>query len=108
MILGGPAVVITPGVPALMVAAGRPKFVVLVELKNSERNCSLFCSENRKSLNRPRSQLNSRGPRTTFRPELPIEKGPCEVGATKQLVSNQRSLVGFDNLPLQTRSGRDP
>src|SRR5712692_3374906 len=43
-----------------------------------------------------------------FRPELPIEKGPWAVGATKQLVSNQRSLVVLDNVPLQTRSGREP
>ena len=40
------ALVITPGVPALIVAAGRPKFVVFVKLKNSERNCRRFCSAN--------------------------------------------------------------
>src|SRR5262245_4390625 len=105
MMRAGPAVVMTPGVPALMVAAGSPKFVEFVKLKNSERNCNRFCSANWKSLKAPKSQLNSRGPRRTLRPELPIENGPCEDGATKQLVSNQRSRVGLLRAPLQIRSG---
>jgi hypothetical protein len=50
MILAGPALVITPGVPALIVAAGSPKFGLLVKLKNSDRNCNLRFSAKLKSL----------------------------------------------------------
>ena len=44
MILPGAALLITPGVPELMVAAGSPKLAWLNRLKNSLRNCRRHCS----------------------------------------------------------------
>src|SRR5205814_3178805 len=49
---------------------GRLKLVRLVKLKDSQRNCNAFDSENRNRRDSPALRLNVPGPSRMFRPEL--------------------------------------
>jgi hypothetical protein len=56
-------------------------------------------------LKTEKSKFTRPGPYRIFRPALPYVNG---AGVAKADVSNQRSTVGFDNVPSPMRSGRFP
>ena len=59
----------------------------------------------RNSLKAEKSKLTRPGPYKIFRPALPYVN---TAGVVNAEVSNQRSMVGFDNVPSAMRSGRLP
>ena len=91
----------TPNVGEPTVVPGVWNCAWLKRLKISARNWRRgvnFFDTDRSTFHRP-------GPKSVVRAALPSTPAG---GATKQLVSNHRAIVGSDNFPSQTRSGLLP